>query len=130
MSARTYRALAPDDDRPAQADAVIYLLRHAHARDMRFLESFHDDELAHGTPMNAVGVLSRADEIGSCRLARWTSRQRVARRYEQDPRLQRVCPIVVPVAGLLGMAGEPCARRSSGRSRCWPRPPGGGRRTC
>ena len=61
-------ALAPDDDRPARPTRSIYLLRHTHASDMRFLESFHDDELAHGTPMNAVGVLSRADEIGSCRL--------------------------------------------------------------
>jgi hypothetical protein len=31
-----HRALAPDDNRPAQADAVIYLLRHARG-DMRFL---------------------------------------------------------------------------------------------
>ncbi len=106
VSARTYRALAPDDDRPAQADAVIYLLRHAHAGDMRFLESFHDDELAHATPMNAVGVLARADEIGSCRLSALDDAHRVAHRYQQDPRLQRVCPVVVPVSGLLGMAGE------------------------
>ncbi|HEX5810590.1 MAG TPA: dynamin family protein, partial [Pseudonocardia sp.] len=106
VSARTYRALAPDDDRPAQADAVIYLLRHAHAGDMRFLESFHDDELAHATPMNAVGVLARADEIGSCRLSALDDAHRVARRYQRDPRLQRVCPVVVPVSGLLGMAGE------------------------
>jgi hypothetical protein len=73
---------------------------------MRFLESFHDDELAHATPMNAVGVLARADEIGSCRLSALDDAHRVARRYQQDPRLRRVCPVVVPVSGLLGMAGE------------------------
>src|SRR6478609_720455 len=65
LSARTLRVLTPEDDRPPVVDAVLYLLRHTHASDVRFLESFHDDDLAHGTPMNAVGVLSRADEIGS-----------------------------------------------------------------
>ena len=106
VSARTYRALVPGDDRPAQADAVIYLLRHAHPDDLRFLESFHDDELAHATTMNAVGVLSRADEIGSCRLDALDDAYRVARRYRHDPRLSRVCPVVVPVSGLVGLAGE------------------------
>ncbi len=56
--------LTADDGAPSVADAVLYLLRHAHASDVRFLEAFHDDELAKGTPVNAVGVLSRADEIG------------------------------------------------------------------
>jgi hypothetical protein len=30
---------------------------------------------------------------------------RVAARYQADPRLRRLCPVVVPVAGLLGYAG-------------------------
>ena len=42
-------------------DAVLYLFRHTHASDIRFLEAFHDDELGRGTPLNAVGVLSRPD---------------------------------------------------------------------
>jgi hypothetical protein len=106
LSAETYRALAPDDERPAQADAVLYLLRHAHASDIRFLESFHDDDLAHGTSMNAVGVLGRADEIGSCTPDALEVAQRVGRRYQHDPRLRRLCPVIVPVSGLLGLAGE------------------------
>lgn len=106
LSAETYRALTADDDQPAQADAVLYLLRHAHASDIRFLESFHDDELAHGTPMNAVGVLARADEIGSCTLDALQVAARVAQRYQREPRLRQLCPVVVPVSGLLGLAGE------------------------
>ncbi len=106
LSAETYRALAPDDDRPAQADAVLYLLRHAHASDVRFLESFHDDELAHGTSMNAVGVLGRADEIGSGTPDALEVARRVGERYQHDPRLRRLCPVIVPVSGLLGLAGE------------------------
>ena len=104
LSARTQRVLTPEDDRPPVVDAVLYLLRHTHASDVRFLESFHDDELVHGTPMNAVGVLSRADEIGSCRLDALEVAERVADRYKHEPRLRRLCPVIVPVAGLLGHA--------------------------
>ncbi len=104
ISARTQRVLAADDGRVPVADAVLYLMRHTHASDVRFLESFHDDELAHGTPMNSVGVLSRADEIGSCRLDAMEVADRIARRYEADPRLRRLCPVIVPVNGLLAFA--------------------------
>ena len=104
ISARTQRVLAAEDGRPPVADAVLYLMRHTHASDVRFLESFHDDELAHGTPMNSVGVLSRADEIGSCRLDAMEVADRIARRYEADPRLRRLCPVIVPVNGLLAFA--------------------------
>ncbi len=106
ISERTHRVLAADDARPPVADAVLYLLRHTHASDVRFLESFHDDELAHGTPLNAVGVLARADEIGSCRLDALQVAARVGARYEGEPRLRRLCPVIVPVAGLLAYAGE------------------------
>jgi hypothetical protein len=101
VSARTHRVLEAVEGRVPVADAVLYLMRHTHASDVRFLESFHDDELAHGTPMNSVGVLSRADEIGSCRLDALEVADRIARRYEADPRMRRLCPIVLPVAGLL-----------------------------
>jgi hypothetical protein len=105
VSERTHRALSYDDDRPPVADAVLYLLRHAHATDMRFLEAFQDDELAQGTPMNAVGILARADEIGSCRFDALDVADRVAKRYRRDARIRRLCPLVVPVAGLLAYAG-------------------------
>ena len=96
--------LAADDGRVPVADAVLYLMRHTHASDVRFLESFHDDELAHGTPMNSIGVLSRADEIGSCRLDAMEVADRIAQRYERDPRIRRLCPVIVPVDGLLAHA--------------------------
>jgi hypothetical protein len=104
ISARTHRVLDAVEGRVPVADAVLYLMRHTHASDVRFLESFHDDELAHGTPMNSVGVLSRADEIGSCRLDALEVADRIAQRYEADPRMRRLCPIVLPVAGLLAFA--------------------------
>lgn len=104
ISERTHRVLSAEDDRAPVADAVLYLMRHTHASDVRFLEAFHDDELAHGTPVNSVGVLSRADEIGSCRLDALEVAAGIARRYEADPRLRRLCPVIVPVDGLLAFA--------------------------
>lgn len=104
VSARTHRALSAEEGRVPVADAVLYLLRHTHSADLRFLEAFHVDEVAHGTPVNSVGVLSRADEIGSARLDAMDVAERVARRYQVDHRLHRLCPVVVPVNGLLGHA--------------------------
>ena len=104
VSARTHRVLSAELGRVPVADAVLYLLRHTHSADLRFLESFHDDEVAEGTPVNTVGVLSRADEIGCARLDAMEVAERVARRYRADPRLHRLCPVVVPVNGLLGHA--------------------------
>ncbi|MET0425455.1 MAG: dynamin family protein [Actinoplanes sp.] len=105
VSMRTMAFLEAEGERAAQTDAVIYLLRHMHGSDVRFLESFHGDGLANGTPVNTVGVLSRADEIGGCRLDAMAAAGRVAARYATDERLRRLCPVVVPVAGLLGAAG-------------------------
>lgn len=104
VSARTHEQLSATGERSPVADAVLYLLRHTHASDMRFLEAFHDRDIAQGTPVNTVGVLSRADEIGTSLPDAMEVADRVARRYEQDPRLHRLCPVVVPVNGLLGHA--------------------------
>ena len=104
VSERTHRAMSAESGRVPVADAVLYLLRHTHSADLRFLASFHDDEVAEGTPVNTVGVLSRADEMGSARLDAMEVAERVAARYQKDPRLHRLCPLVVPVNGLLGHA--------------------------
>lgn len=104
VSGRTLDFLTPESGRATQADAVIYLMRHLHATDVRFLEAFHDDELARATPVNALGVLSRADEVGACRPDAMMSAARIAARYDADPRVRRLCATVVPVAGLLAQA--------------------------
>jgi len=105
VSVRTLAFLGADEEHTAQADAVVYLLRHMHSTDIRFLEAFGGDDLARGSPVNAVGVLSRADEIGGCRPDAMRTAAAVAARYQADDRLRRLCPIIVPVAGLLGAAG-------------------------
>lgn len=104
-SARAGAFLAPEDS-PSQADAVIYLMRHLHATDVRFLESFFDQGVARATPINTIAVLSRADEIGVGRLDALSSARRIARRYRADEKIRGLCQTVVAVAGLLAQTGR------------------------
>lgn len=105
VSARTVDFLAGDEE-PAEADAVIYLMRHLHSTNVRFLESFYDRGIARATPVNTIAVLSRADEIGAGRVDALMSARRIARRYGADEKLRALCQIVVPVSGLLAQAGR------------------------
>jgi hypothetical protein len=87
-------------DEQAKVDAVVYLMRHLHGSDVRFLEAFRNDP-AERRPINTIAVLGRADEVGHGRVDALESAARVAARYQQDPRLQALCQTVLPVAGLL-----------------------------
>lgn len=104
-SARTHAFLTPDEEHVSAADAVVYLMRHLHATDVNFLEAFHDEEFSQATPVNAIGVLSRADEVGAGRIDAMASAQRVAARYRRDPKVRRLAQTIVPVAGLLAQSG-------------------------
>jgi len=94
-----------DEERPGGADAVLYLLRHLHRRDVEFLDSFLDRSLSNASPVNAIAVLSRADEIGAGRLDALDSAARIAARYRADPRLRALCLTVLPVATLAAETG-------------------------
>ena len=83
------------------ADAVVYLMRHLHGSDVKFLEAFRDTAAGAAQSMCAVAVLSRTDEIGSGRIDSLLSARRVAMRYERDGDLAALALGVVPVAGLL-----------------------------
>lgn len=104
VSARTEAVLTSTAEKVPVADAVLYLMRHAHSSDLRFLEAFGSQEMLAGTSINTVGVLSRADEIGSCRLDAMKVATRVAARYASDHRIRRLCPTVLPVIGLVAHA--------------------------
>jgi hypothetical protein len=97
---RSLNFLAADDTASA-ADAVIYLMRHAHDTDVRFLEAIRDDTQMHPSPVHSIGILSRADEIGACRLDAMASARRIAARYTQHERLTPLVQRVLPVCGLL-----------------------------
>ncbi len=99
-SARTERFLTPETS-PSAADAVVYLMRHVHGADVRFLEAFRDTAAGAAQTVCAVSVLSRSDEIGSGRIDSLLSAGKVAQRYERDGDLASLVLRVIPVAGLL-----------------------------
>jgi hypothetical protein len=99
-SARATRFLTPDES-PSSADAVVYLMRHLHGSDVRFLEAFRDTAAGASRTVCAVGVLSRSDEIGSGRIDSLLSAGKVARRYEREGDLASLVLGVIPVAGLV-----------------------------
>ncbi|HUC32832.1 MAG TPA: dynamin family protein [Ilumatobacteraceae bacterium] len=104
-SRRTRDFLEFDEGKPSDADAVIYLMRHAHRNDVAFLDAFMDRSVTAASPVNAVAVLSRADEIGAGRLDAMDSAGRIAQRYSVDQQLGSLCAAVVPLAGLLAETG-------------------------
>jgi hypothetical protein len=104
-SVRTRDFLALEEDRPGGADAALYLLRHLHRRDAEFLDTFLDRSFSNASPINAIAVLSRADEVGAGRLDAVDSAQRIAARYRVDPRLRALVLTVVPVAALVAETG-------------------------
>jgi hypothetical protein len=98
VARRTWELLA-DDETPA--DAVLYLMKHLHPQDVEFLHAFHDTEVSQPNPVNAIGVLSRADEIGAGRIDTMASARQIAGRLRDTASVRRVVQTVVPVAGLL-----------------------------
>lgn len=105
VSARSTQFLIPADA-PSEADAIIYLMRHMHASDLRFLESFRDTVAGRSGTVNALAVLSRADEIGAGRIDSLLSAGDIAERYRQDHSLRKLALGVVPVAGLLAQSAR------------------------
>jgi hypothetical protein len=103
---RTLAFLDPEDDRPTEADAVIYLMRHLHATDAAFLESFRDRAVARATSVNTVAVISRADEIAGGRVDAMFSARHIAQRYRGEPTMRALCQNVVAVSGLIAETGR------------------------
>ncbi|BDV31932.1 dynamin family protein [Microbacterium terricola] len=100
VSERSTRFLTPTRS-PSEADAILYLLRHIHGSDVRFLEAFRDTAAGASQTVNAVALLSRADEIGSGRIDSLLSAARIAERYRHDGDLRSLALECIPVAGLL-----------------------------
>jgi hypothetical protein len=105
VSERTARFLTPESS-PSEADAIVYLMRHMHASDIRFLESFRDTTSGTSGTVNALAVLSRADEIGAGRIDSLLSSRDIADRYRHDATLRALCLGIVPVAGLLAQSAR------------------------
>ena len=105
VSERSTRFLTPDDEK-SEADAIVYLMRHMHASDLRFLEAFRDSSAGMSATINALAVLSRADEIGAGRIDSLLSAREIADRYRHDDTLRSLSLGVVPMAGLLAQSAR------------------------
>jgi hypothetical protein len=80
-------------------------MRHLHRSDVEFLDAFMDRSVTAASPVNAVAVLSRADEIGAGRLDAMESARRIADRYRNDGMVHGLAATVLPMAGLLAETG-------------------------
>ena len=80
-------------------------MRHLHRSDSQFLEAFMDRSIAQASPVNAIVVLSRADEIGAARPDALDSARSIADRYAANPQVRMLASGVVPVAGLIAETG-------------------------
>ncbi|TCO48016.1 hypothetical protein [Actinocrispum wychmicini] len=89
-----------------EADALLYLTPQVHMTDVQFLQSIQDHPVARAAPVNAILVLSRADEIGGGRVDALPTAKQIARRHRRDARVRGLCQNVVAVSGLLGQAGR------------------------
>lgn len=97
---------APVEQVYGEADAVLFLTRHMHSTDLRYLQTAHDHPVARSAPVNTVLVLARADEIGGGRIDALSSAKQIARRYRREAQVRPLCQNVVAVAGLLAVAAR------------------------
>lgn len=104
VAERARHFLVGEDEEPTASDAVLYLMRHLHSTDVSFLETFRQQQDSQSTPINAIGILSRADEVGVGKLEAMTTAERIAARYRTHPEVRRLCQTVLPVSGLIAQA--------------------------
>lgn len=105
VSARTLSMLTPENA-SSGADAVVYLLRTLNATDVSFLGQIGAHVGGATGPLGVIGVVSRADEVGSGRMDAMMSAKEVAARFASELEATGLCQAVVPVAGLLALAAE------------------------
>ncbi|MGY1807533.1 dynamin family protein [Blastococcus sp. SYSU D00669] len=88
------------------ADAVVFLTRQMQPDDVAFLSTFQQEAGDVGVSTTTLTVLSRADEVGAGRLDSMRAARGIAERMARDPAVRAVSHDVVPVAGLLALAGR------------------------
>lgn len=108
---RSLTFLTPATGGPSDADAIVYLLRHLHPSDLSFLSAFRDVDSGPGNSVNALAVLSRADEVGGGRLDALLSARGIAARYRELPEMRPLAIGVMPVAGLIAESARCMAER-------------------
>jgi hypothetical protein len=84
-----------DGGPPDNADAVLCLIR-----------GRRPDQLDAFEPACTIAVLGRTDEAGGGSIDALTTARATARRYRRDPELAAQCQDVVPVCGIVALAGR------------------------
>ncbi|MFD4369728.1 dynamin family protein [Rhodococcus sp. NPDC058521] len=105
VSARTLRLLTPESG-AAEADAVVYLFRTLTDTDVAFLRQIAGHVGGQAGPLGVIGVIGRADELGSGRLDAMHSARDVAKEVTRELELTGLCQTAVPVAGLLALSAK------------------------
>ncbi|GER23453.1 isoniazid-induced protein IniC [Zafaria cholistanensis] len=98
----------------AEADAVVYLMRHPREADLDHLRALRDAAAPGAGAANVLVVLSRADEIGAGRIGSLISAGACAEQYARGGALRDLALGVVPVAGLLARAARTLHREEFG----------------
>ena len=83
------------------ADAFVYVFSHRPPGDPRLVAPLLDPAAPWSSPINAMGVLGRADEIGAGRREALAAAERVATRFADDPAVDSRCDGVVALAARL-----------------------------
>jgi hypothetical protein len=81
-------------------------MRHLHSADLGFLTAFHDTAVGRSATVNAMAVLSRADEIGAGRIDALLSARAIAERYRTEGALRSLALDVLPIAGLVAQSAR------------------------
>jgi hypothetical protein len=102
-SART-QALLDAGDQLSGADAVVFLTRRFQPGDLAFLAAVQ--ESCGGSPATTLTVFSRADDAGGGRLDALLAAQQLAAEAAELPAVRALSATVLPVAGLLALAGR------------------------
>ncbi|WP_034213394.1 hypothetical protein [Actinoplanes subtropicus] len=97
---RRTRLLETAEEVPAEADAVLHLVRHLGDDDLAPLRA------AGAHPVHTLVLLSRADEMAGGRTDALLTAKRIARRRRTDPRTSAVCQDVLAVSARIAHAGR------------------------
>jgi energy-coupling factor transporter ATP-binding protein EcfA2 len=103
-AARSLALLAPTWHGIPSVDAIVYVMRHPHASDLRFLQDVTDDPRWRGA-VGVVEVLSRADEVGQARPGALGSAEWISAKFRRNDRMRQLCRTALPVSPLLAASG-------------------------
>ena len=93
------------------ADALLYLVPNPYRKSCAGLRVAHEHPIAASTPVAALTVLSRADELGAGRIDALIAARQVARRFRDESEVRELSQEAVPVSALVASAAAATGER-------------------